>query len=182
MTTAGYDKASISTICRDSGLPVGSIYHHFGSKAALGAEVIQRLERPFFVSLPLAGEGDADILVTLAAFWSAAIDAILRNYGFFKLSAELLILSRDDVELRKLMERQSRSSQASIVKSLLRVARIDTNSEAWPALSTLSRVIITYTRGALMSSAGDHQLLRREMENFYPILSAAFVALGHEQD
>ena len=51
MARVGYDKASISQICRESKLPVGSIYHHFGSKAGLLSAVIERGVGRFFSAL-----------------------------------------------------------------------------------------------------------------------------------
>ncbi|RYF60416.1 MAG: TetR/AcrR family transcriptional regulator, partial [Comamonadaceae bacterium] len=37
----GYQKASIAEICRRSGLPVGSVYHFFGSKAGILVAVLE---------------------------------------------------------------------------------------------------------------------------------------------
>src|SRR5690606_1959639 len=45
-----YERASISEISRRAGLPVGSIYHHFGSKAGVFAAVSTGLSQHFWAA------------------------------------------------------------------------------------------------------------------------------------
>jgi AcrR family transcriptional regulator len=52
MAGKGIDSTSIADICRVSGLPVGSVYWHFGSKAGLIAAVMIRGAEHFFDRLP----------------------------------------------------------------------------------------------------------------------------------
>ncbi len=40
----GYEKTSIEQICSEAGVTNGSLYHHFGDKAGLYAEIIATLD------------------------------------------------------------------------------------------------------------------------------------------
>ncbi|MFD4788913.1 TetR/AcrR family transcriptional regulator [Streptomyces sp. NPDC058459] len=42
MAARGYEATSVSALCQASGFPVGSVYHHFGSKAGVFRAVMQR--------------------------------------------------------------------------------------------------------------------------------------------
>lgn len=52
MIERGYDGTSIAEICRESGLPVGSVYWHFKNKAGVLAAVMERGAQRFFDRLP----------------------------------------------------------------------------------------------------------------------------------
>ena len=101
MARVGYDKASISQICRESKLPVGSIYHHFGSKAGLLSAVIERGVGRFFSALPQPDAGAASAEQAMREYFGAAADAIVENLDFFTLEGDLTRFRRRDPEFAR---------------------------------------------------------------------------------
>lgn len=169
MTAHGYDGTSIASICRESGLTVGSLYHFFGSKAGLLAAVLERSQQHFFESLPSPDPSSADGESALRAFWSGATDGIVANVGFFSLDAELVRLSHRDQELRRVFEEQTESAHTRVADGL-RPCLVKFDVDPDPVVARLAPVIVTFTRGVVMNSGADEVRIRSQMEAFYPLV------------
>ncbi|MBP2320419.1 AcrR family transcriptional regulator [Kibdelosporangium banguiense] len=170
MTTVGYDKASISRTCRESGLPVGSLYHHFGSKAGLLAAVYQRFQTRFLDGLAQAVETAQTAEEGLAAFWDGAVQAVVDDYPYFTLTLELVRLSRDDAEIRRVVETDTRATEQHLATTLIAFTRMAGRPDADDLAHRMARVAVTYSRAAIMIAGDDQAAYRRQMEDFYPIL------------
>ncbi|XVV15125.1 TetR/AcrR family transcriptional regulator [Actinoplanes sp. CA-131856] len=169
MTTDGYAKTSIAMVCRESGLPVGSVYHHFANKAGLLTAVLQGVEGRFFGGLP----GPSDVSVPdrgLGAFWDAAINGITDHLPYLLLDLELARLALDDPALRPVLDGQIRRTHRLIADTLMPYARLGSATDPADVADALAGTLVTFTRGAVLTAGRDRQELRRQMTAFYPLL------------
>jgi AcrR family transcriptional regulator len=100
MAARGYAATTISAICKDTGLPPTSIYHHFGNKQQLLAAVMERGAQRWFASLP-AWDGvttDVEDQVLTAA------DAVAGNPLFLRLFYMLSLDSETDSAAAELVD------------------------------------------------------------------------------
>jgi AcrR family transcriptional regulator len=106
MATRGYAGTSISAICKETGLPATSIYHHFGSKQQLLAAVMERGAQQWFASLPGWGEVPYPSADT-AQFDSPVVDAadaVADNPLFLRLFYMLSLDGETDSDAAKLVQ------------------------------------------------------------------------------
>lgn len=111
MSGDGYDRTSIVAVCRESGLPVGSIYHHFGSKAGLLAAVMERWGRRFFARIPAYSTGTGDPHTRFREFWDDSVEAITAKHDAFVLQVDLTRLAHHDAALAGVMRQVSTSTR-----------------------------------------------------------------------
>jgi AcrR family transcriptional regulator len=178
MARIGYDKTSISMICRASGLPVGSLYHHFGSKAGLLAAVMKRGADRFFAAMPQADEMSASAEQNMRDYWGAAADAIVANARYFYLESDLTRFGRDDPDIARLID-ESRQSALShigvVIEPFARAAGVpDPSAEARRLVS----FTVTFTRGAIIEAGRDRERLRTLISELYLILRASILEAG----
>ena len=95
MSQHGYDRTSIALISQESGLPTGSIYHHFGSKSAILAAVMERGAQRFFEAAEYEPSPSSDPYERLAHALDAARHSLAEHEEFLRLLF-LLLLSNDD--------------------------------------------------------------------------------------
>lgn len=93
-STKGYTGTTISRLSKDAGLPVSSIYWHFGSKAGLLWAVAERGATSFLEALPTVGSFDGEPIERFDQMLrSVTLDA--KGREFFRL---LLILILEEAE------------------------------------------------------------------------------------
>jgi AcrR family transcriptional regulator len=182
MARIGYDKTSISMICRASGLPVGSLYHHFGSKAGLLAAVMQRGAARFFAAMPLPDEMSASPEQNMRDYWGAAADAIAANARYFYLESDLTRFGRDDPEVARLMDQ----SRASVLSHLGAVVQPFARAAGVPDPAAESRRLVdftvTFTRGAIIEAGRDRARLRTLISELYLVLRASILEAGRSAE
>ncbi|EGX55388.1 transcriptional regulatory protein (probably TETR/ACRR-family) [Streptomyces zinciresistens K42] len=178
MITEGYEKASIARTCRESGYPVGSLYYHFGSKAALLAAVYQRFEQRFFADLTGAVERAGTAEEGLAAFWDGAVRAVLDDYPYFALNLELLRISHEDPDIAAVMEADTRAFERHIGAAFGRFASAAGVPDAEERAQRMARIAVTYSRAAIMIAGEDQDRYLRQMADFYPFLRQIIAGTG----
>jgi len=104
MSQHGYDRTSIALISQESGLPTGSIYHHFGSKPAILAAVMERGAQRFFEAAEYEPSPSHDPYDRLAHALDAARQSLARNEEFLRLLF-LLLLSNDNDDAAEVVRR-----------------------------------------------------------------------------
>jgi AcrR family transcriptional regulator len=178
MARIGYDKTSISMICRASGLPVGSLYHHFGSKAGLLTAVMTRGADRFYAAMPRPQEMPGPPEQNMRDYWAAAADAIVANARYFYLESDLTRFGRDDPEIARLIDesRQSALSHIGVVIEPFAMAAgvPDPAAEARRLVS----FTVTFTRGAIIEAGRDRARLRALINDLYLMLRASILEAG----
>ncbi|MEV7389166.1 TetR/AcrR family transcriptional regulator [Streptomyces sp. NPDC091215] len=101
MGRQGYHATSVTALCKSSGYPTGSLYHHFGSKAGLLAAILERGTDRMRQALR-----DVDVPEGSAAEWlEAHFDTILslieRHPDFTRLTVLVLLEEGFDPEVER---------------------------------------------------------------------------------
>jgi AcrR family transcriptional regulator len=104
MSQHGYDGTSIALISKESGLPTGSIYHHFGSKAAILAAVMERGAQRFFEAAAYEPSRSPEPYERLTHALGAAQQSLAQNEEFLRLLI-LLLLSNDNDDAAAVVRR-----------------------------------------------------------------------------
>ncbi|MFD9330371.1 TetR/AcrR family transcriptional regulator [Streptomyces sp. NPDC060065] len=104
MGAQGYHAASVSSLCKESGCPNGSLYHHFGSKAGLLKATLQRglgrLDDALQVALRDEGSGAA----RLDRFIDVLLETVDRHANFHRLLVFVLLEQIHDPEVQGVVD------------------------------------------------------------------------------
>ncbi|MDF3282989.1 MULTISPECIES: TetR/AcrR family transcriptional regulator [unclassified Gordonia (in: high G+C Gram-positive bacteria)] len=104
----GYSEVSIVAICEASGVPVGSIYHHFKNKAGILRAVLERGVGDFFDALPRPDDLTGSARERMNAHYTTSADLIVANLSLFRLIASVQLHSTPaDTELQQLLRQIS---------------------------------------------------------------------------
>jgi AcrR family transcriptional regulator len=175
MARVGYDKASISQICRESKLPVGSIYHHFGSKAGLLSAVIERGVGRFFSALPQPDAGAASAEQAMREYFGAAADAIVENLDFFTLEGDLTRFRRRDPEFARTIATVRERNEQNLTAVIAPLARELGVQNVDDLCQRLVEVTMIFTRGAVMSAGDDLPQLRLLIQDLHTMIRSAIL-------
>lgn len=170
MTEVGYGKTSISAICRESGLPVGSVYHHFGSKARLLREIVVRVHNRFAANWQGLAEADTDLDRAFERFWTTNIDMIVADYRTFALDVELVQRSHESPEIRDLSAAVATQAHGLLESALVLFARAAGIVDPDQLAGRIAAAIFTYTRGSMLEAGQNAEQFRSEMVTFYPLV------------
>ncbi|MET8408498.1 helix-turn-helix domain-containing protein [Streptomyces sp. NPDC005195] len=161
MADHGYAATSISAICRASGLPVGSLYHHFGSKAGILAAVMERGTVRFYASLAGLVRENASPEQRLQQYYAHAPGLLLDNIPYFKILHASLAGSDAEV-----LERVFASNEHVAVRLAAAIEPVAQRAGAPDPAGLairLARFSATYAGGAMLSSGYQRTRLHREM-------------------
>lgn len=180
MTRVGYEKASIAQICRESGLPVGSVYHHFGSKSGVLAAIMERGSRKFFATMP---QPNIDRSVSneqrMREYWLSAADMIYANLTYFTLETDLIRSDNTDDELAKVIARVRAGTYerlGAVIMPFLHELGID---DAEDLARRLVDFTVVFTRGAVIEAGNDLPRLRELLADLYTNLHATIHAVAN---
>jgi AcrR family transcriptional regulator len=168
----GYASTSIAAICTASALPVGSIYHHFGSKSAVLSAVLDRAGRRFFVELDETVGAHLAPEDRLRKYFEEAPELAARNANFNRIMAASLQQDRDQKLLTFAREAadQAAISLAAIIRPVAEAAGI--NDPAALSLD-LAEMANNYLLGAGILAGYDVQRLRKRMAPLHGLIRAA---------
>jgi AcrR family transcriptional regulator len=105
MAEKGYAATPVSAICRAAGVPVTSLYWHFGSKDGLLASVMERGADRWFAALPRWEDLDGPEEQHAEALQAQGADAVAANPDFLRLFYTLAIEGRDDEAAAETVQR-----------------------------------------------------------------------------
>lgn len=168
-----YERASISEISRRAGLPVGSIYHHFGSKAGVFAAVSTELSQHFWAAFEhTATSPSATIAQRLQEFVDDTRNAVLSSLPMFALNTDLTRLRSVDPELDTLMAQNSERSLNNITTLLIRILRPDEPDAPVSRndIPAIARVLSRYSRGVAMEYRNDPEALAASFDDYHLML------------
>lgn len=176
MAEKGYAATSIAVICQDSGLPSGSVYHHFGSKVGLLRAVCERGSRRFFEELPGPGSFGGPPEERIVAHYRAAAEAVLHNVSFFRIEAALLLHPNDDPEIRDVVA-ETRAVALRQVSAILASIAVDADVPE-PALlgRHLAEMTIVFTHGVVCELARDTAAFRSAFDGLCRMIWNGIVA------
>ncbi|MDO1477055.1 TetR/AcrR family transcriptional regulator [Rhodococcus ruber] len=181
MAARGYHRTSIADIRRASGLPVGSIYHHFKSKSGLLAAVIERGSRRFFANLPRAVDISGSSEETMRAYWSAAAATIAEHISYFQLEADIVWHGAADPELAAVVATATDYARDQLVAVVEPFARESGVVDPRALAVELALTSVTFVRGAVIESGGDAAYLERKIGALYRMLRADIVVQGADR-
>ena len=95
MARYGYAATSISMISTACGLPVSSLYWHFGSKDGIYVAVLERARTTLLAALPPADVPGADVAERLDTFLAEVEDAFQRHAHGVRLLLGLSMVQQD---------------------------------------------------------------------------------------
>jgi AcrR family transcriptional regulator len=105
MAEKGYAAAPVSAVCKAAGVPVTSLYWHFGSKDGLLATVMERGAERWFASLPRWDDLEGSREKDAEALHEQGADAVAANPNFLRLFYLLAIEGRNDELVATLVQR-----------------------------------------------------------------------------
>ncbi len=181
MAARGYHRTSIADIRRASGLPVGSIYHHFKSKSGLLAAVIERGSRRFFANLPRAVDISGSSEETMRAYWSAAAATIAEHISYFQLEADTFLTGVSESDKSAVVATATDYARDQLVAVVEPFARESGVGDPRALAVELALTSVTFVRGAVIESGGDAAYLERKIGALYRMLRADIVVQGTDR-
>jgi AcrR family transcriptional regulator len=85
MASEGFEAATVARVVAESGVPLSSVYHYYGSKDGVLLAVMQRGADRFFADLPEARERAGSAIAHLRAVVATTIEALERHPDFLRL-------------------------------------------------------------------------------------------------
>ncbi|ORB15382.1 TetR/AcrR family transcriptional regulator [Mycobacterium noviomagense] len=176
MAEKGYAATPVSAICKAAGVPVTSLYWHFGSKDGLLATVMERGAERWFASLPRGDDretpqADAEALQVQGA------DAVAANPNFLRLLDILAIEGRNDELAATLVHRVRGHAQVYFRAAIERLltSLCDTVT-ARVAADDLARFAVAFSDGCFF--ALQLELETTDLRQMYADLTTAIRALA----
>jgi AcrR family transcriptional regulator len=177
MAEDGFDAATVARVVAESGIPMSSVYHYYGSKDRILFAVMERGAERFFADLP---EWDRRIGRTaehLVRVSSAAVETLERHPNFLRL---LIVFAAQppagaDGEIQAVVGRVRR---AALQRLRRQVAIAFDDDERSATTDQLARFALATLDGAFLASQADPSVtLRRLLEPLPSALVAARRAL-----
>lgn len=145
-----YADVTINDVCRASGLPVGSVYHHFTNKAGLLAAVLERGRRAFFDALPQVDALTGDPYERVAAYYEIAAEVTEKHLPFLRLHASLTLQEHKDDGVLTILRKIERDSMDGMVAVIEPLARSCGVADAAGRAAELANVSIAFTAGLVV--------------------------------
>ncbi|MFJ8003943.1 TetR/AcrR family transcriptional regulator [Streptomyces fagopyri] len=174
MSDNGYAATSISAICRESGLPVGSVYHHFGSKAGILAAVMERGTVRFYASLAGMVRENASPEQRLEQYYTHAPELLVENTPYFKILHASL--AGTDSDLLNRVHASNEHVAVRLAETIEPVARRAGVRDSAGLAIRLARFSVTYAGGAMLSAGYETNRLYGEMAPLYGMVLMAIEA------
>ncbi|GAA2646294.1 TetR/AcrR family transcriptional regulator [Streptomyces vastus] len=153
----GYADVKISEVCRASGFPVGSIYHHFTNKAGLLKAVLERGTAEFFDTLPAVDDLASDPLECLGVYYDAAGSAIESRLPLFRLMCLLQLQQDRSGELAEILAENLQRSVDRLVAVIEPVARRCGVVNPRRCANELAGLSVAFTAGLVVAAGGRRQ-------------------------
>lgn len=176
MAEKGYAATPVSAICKAAGVPVTSLYWHFGSKDGLLATVMERGADRWFAALPRWEDLKGSQETHAEALQTQGADAVAANPDFLRLFYSLAIEGQGDPVAGEIVRRVRGHALAyfqSAIEHLL--ASLCDAETAQAAAADLARFAVAYSDGCFFAAQLEPAADLRRM---YADLTAAIRALA----
>lgn len=152
MGAKGYSATAVSAICREAGVPVTSLYWHFGSKDGLLATVMERGAQRWFAALPRWEELDGTADVRAETILSGGADAVASHPDFLRLFYTLALEGRDDEIVTELVGRVRLRAVAYFREPIERILATEYGPDiARGAADELARFAVAFSDGCFFA-------------------------------
>jgi AcrR family transcriptional regulator len=176
----GYAATSVDAICTASALPVGSIYHHFGSKSGILSAVLDRAGRRFFAELDDAVGARLEPEPRMRKYFEQAPNLMARNANYFRILVATLQQEGDKQLLA--YARQSVAAAAATLAAVIEpvAAAAGVNDPATLSLD-MAEMTNSYALGAAILASYDTQHLRARMAPLYELIRGSIDKAAAEE-
>jgi AcrR family transcriptional regulator len=171
----GYDSVSINQICEESGFPVGSVYHHFGSKVGVLRAVLERGTTEFFANLPPVDDSAGSPEERLAVYYERAADLITKQRQLFRLYTSLRLHEAGNRETQEIMDVMEQRGVAHMTAYLEPIARGYGVPDPAACARELTTITMIYTSGAVSVAGDDEDRIRAEVDTLHRLVRAAIL-------
>jgi len=154
MAEQGFEAATIARVVEESGIPLSSVYHYFGSKDGILLAVMERGAGRFFADLPDLTQRAADPVEHLARVAAAAAGTLERHPSFLRLLIVFAVQppAAGEGEIRGVVGRIRQHALDLLRQQLAGAFGDDTAS---PVTDLLARFALAAIDGAFVASQAD---------------------------
>ena len=172
MATRGFEAATLARVVEESGIPMSSVYHYFGSKEGILLAVMERGADRFFADLPDLTRRPGRPAQHLARVVSAAARTLQRHPDFLRLLIVFAVQppATGEGEIRAVV-RRIREQALGLLREQIAVAFGD--DPASPVTDLLARFALAAIDGAFVACQADR---RASLEQLLQPLAAALAA------
>lgn len=168
MAARGYDATSVAAVCRDSSLPVGSFYHHFGSKAGVLSAVMQRGVSRFYEEMAEVVPPGETAEERMRLYYERAPELMLRNVSYLRILHRSLSGSDNAAwQLGRNTHQFVSEALAGVIEPVAVMAGVEDPAALARSLGLFSS---TYASGAVMMSAYEQERLEEIMAPLYDLV------------
>jgi AcrR family transcriptional regulator len=177
MAEDGFDAATLARVVTESGIPMSSVYHYYGSKDGILLAVMERGAERFFADLPEWDRRIGRPGQHLARVSSAAVETLERHPNFLRL---LIVFAAQppaggDGEIQAVV---GRVRTVALERLRRQIAIAFDDDERSTTTDQLARFALATLDGAFLASQADPGVtLRRLLQPLPPALVAARRAL-----
>ncbi|MEU4169230.1 TetR/AcrR family transcriptional regulator [Streptomyces sp. NPDC026665] len=168
MALHGYADTSISAICKASGLPVGSLYHHFGNKSGILAAVLERGNRQFSGGLDAMVDATAGPDERMRQYYGHAPELLMSNVAYFRILHSSLTSCDMGVPERLAENNEAVARRlAAVIEPVVREAGI---ADPGVLALQLARFSAVYAAGAMLVSGYVRERVFAEMAPLHEVV------------
>lgn len=174
MAARGYDATSVSALCQASGFPVGSVYHHFGSKAGVLGAVMRRGLSRFSAEMTEAVPRGNKPEDHMRLYFERAPELMLRNISYLRILHRSL--SGSDNSAGEL-GRETHEFVSSALAEVIEPVAVQAGARDPAALAkSLGLFSSTYASGAVMIAGYDRARLEAVMAPLHDMVRTKIAA------
>ena len=175
MAEDGFEAATLARVVAESGIPMSSVYHYYGSKDGILLAVMERGAERFFADLPDWDRRRGRPGEHLARVSSSAVQTLERHPSFLRLLIVFAAQPRGDGEIQAVV---GRVRAVALQRLRRQVAIAFDDDECSATTDQLARFALATLDGAFLAAQADPSVtLRRLLEPLPPALVAARRAL-----
>jgi AcrR family transcriptional regulator len=177
MAEQGFEAATLARVVAESGVPMSSVYHYYGSKDGIVLAVMQRGAERFFADLPWWDRRSGRPAQHLARVISTGVETLERHPDFLRLLI-VFALQPPAAAGGGVAEVVSRIRDAALDRLRTQIAIAFGDDPGDPATDQLARFALAAFDGAFVAAQADPTVtLERLLEPLPPALVAARRAL-----
>jgi AcrR family transcriptional regulator len=154
MAEQGFEAATIARVVEESGIPLSSVYHYFGSKDGILLAVMERGADRFFADLPDLTRRDGRPVQHLARVAAATARTLERHPNFLRLLIVFAVQppAAGEGEIRAVVHRIRQHALDLLREQLAGAFGDDPRS---PVADLLARLALAAIDGAFVASQAD---------------------------